>query len=207
MKDKPILFSTSMVRALIAGEKTQTRRIMKVQPINRSHRIYTLIATSDSKDIGKAIWCDKDHNGASVPFSCPYSVGMKLWVRETYCPVYAHGDDCLYRADKYDSIFPFTGKWKPSIFMPRKYSRITLEVTGIRFERLQGITEEDCLAEGIKCCTKDDKLYKYGLESIAWTDWKYTAVDAYRALWESINGKGSWDENPYIWCYTFRRVL
>lgn len=101
--------------------------------------------------------------------------------------------------------------------MPRWASRITLEVTGIRVERLQDISEEDAIAEGLSGITKDGKLIKYGIPDQdglpgtdntgwPWRDWQKDPRDAYRRLWESINGRGSWDANPWVWVVEFKRV-
>ncbi len=179
MKERPILFSAPMIRALLAGTKTQTRQVVKdwqhFQPHHDSWR-------------------------------CPYgTVGTKLWVRETFCDDWKDARGVQYRADGgLDGDMMDAGcRWRPAIHMPRWASRITLEVTGVRVERLQDISIEDCKAEG------------------AWTDEsivekceKYFGVDAfsvnprlaYRMLWESINGAGSWDANPFVWVVEFRRI-
>jgi hypothetical protein len=99
--------------------------------------------------------------------------------------------------------------WKPSIFMPRAASRITLEVTGVRVERLNSISEEDAIDEGIRSFTKDGSLYKHcwGDMGMPWRDMPYTAKEAYQILWDKINAKKCpWDSNPWVWCVSFRRV-
>jgi hypothetical protein len=151
-----------MIRALLAGTKTQTRRVAKL----------------DTDGLPK--------------WGCPYGQpGDRLWVRETFfktgspeCPI------VRYRASV--QIHDFDFRWKPSIHMPRKFSRITLEVTGVRVERLQDISADDCQDEGI---TRSD--YSPGDN-----DWQ----DAYKRLWETINGPGSWALNPFIWVIEFKRV-
>lgn len=185
MKERPILFSAPMVRALLAGTKTQTRRVVKPQP--------------EQGCIG--------HFGPGNPFirgerdatRCPYGQpGDRLWVREAfmhepadYCWEASVSIPCrpastVYRADFHESQ-PGEG-WKPSIHMPRSLSRILLEVTAVRVEQLQDISESDAMAEG------------------CYTDPACPAYDAYRSLWEQINGPGSWDANPWVWVVEFKRV-
>jgi hypothetical protein len=104
------------------------------------------------------------------------------------------------------------GKLRPSIFMPREFSRITLEITSVRVERLQDISEADAVAEGVERnvgdapWTPDDGWLKYPLDAHLEDFPAFTAKDSYRTLWESINGAGSWDANPYVWCVSFKRV-
>lgn len=194
MKERPILFSSPMVCAILDDRKTQTRRIIKnigiVPGIGE-----VLNGSDDAKE-----W----------PDFCPYGKqGDRLWVRETF----NINDDghYIYAADLNDAgVTKWAAKWKPSIHMPRLASRITLEITGIRIDRLQDISEEDAIAEGISrvpfrpcdgwpICDgymvgKDD-----GVSGL-----KHKAKVAYQELWESINGKGSWDLNPFVWVVEFK---
>ena len=162
MADRPILFSAPMVRALLAGTKTQTRRVCKL-------------------DVRSGM---PEPELASLLRCCPYGVpGDRLWVRETWAPLtvgYAYRADPVWNA-------PPADRWHPSIHMPRAASRITLEVTGVRVERLQDISEADVIAEG---CPRQ---MLYG------TGW-------YRDLWLKINGTGSWGANPWVWVIEFRLV-
>ena len=167
MTERPILFSAPMVRAILAGQKTQTRRI--------------------------AI-----HKRSIEPMTeeCPYGKpGDRLWVRETHMDL---GGCLLYRADHGSEVERAScaprQRWAPSIHMPRWASRITLEVTGVRVERLQGISDSDARAEGVD---QDAAL------SMACT--RGAARAAYSALWEQIHGPGSWDANPWVWVVEFRR--
>jgi hypothetical protein len=191
MADKPILFSAPMVRALLAGTKTQTRRTLK-SPYG------TLELTS-------AGW---------KPVHTKVRVGDRLWVRETWAPLtylthndpgtQAIADGGFYRADE-GTVDGEISKWKPSIFMPRHASRLTLTVTDVRVERLQDISEEDAIAEGIaskKICGVGDVWTHYlnPHGPVGWNDPR----QSYQSLWESINGPGSWDANPWIVAYTFR---
>ena len=172
-KERPILFSAPMVRALLAGTKTQTRRVVKVP--KRMEGV-----TSPA--------------GALVDFDCPYGrPGDRLWVRETFsydAKLHFRGDrgPCWYWADGNPEYGDWT-KPRPSIHMPRWASRITLEITGVRVERLQSISEEDALAEGATLHKDKDPDYGYA----GW----------YRALWESINGPDSWAANPFVWVIEF----
>lgn len=234
MKEKGILFSAPMVRALLAGTKLQTRRAMKPQPSD-SWSPFSLGEVHKMRD-GEFVL---DRNGGPIvigygpsnedgdeAYPCPYGQPCdRLWVRETFAIVprtayarsigvqqvirkddpYNH-DAAVFRAD-WDLSPP--GRWRPSIHMPRWASRITLEITDIRVERLQDISEEDAFSEGVT------ELPLQKGESGAWWTADVSAgkklhaqslVKAYKALWESINGEGSWDKNPWVWCITFRRM-
>ena len=174
--EHPILFGDPMVRAILAGIKTQTRREIR---------------------------------GAHIPgFRCPYGKpGDRLWVREAWRIVGDSPEDTLdmfdiddvqYRADDDQS---YIDRYRPSIHMPRRFSRITLEVTGVRVERLQDISEADAIAEGIERsgeCNWVDYL-DYGHNDFT------SARRCYRSLWEQINGTRSWNANPLVWVVEFRR--
>lgn len=197
-QERPILFSAPMVRAILDGNKTQTRRVVKPQPIWIAAP-YVPFKTSDV-----------DPKGI---IKCPYGQpGDRLWIRETWGTRYKYPfppsqlskeTPLFYKAD---IPAPYVQRWTPSIHMPRWASRIDLYVKNIRIERLQDISEYDAQAEGILCCTKDGELYKYGLESWPWEEWHYTAKDAFHHLWNLINGKDSWDENPWLWAVDFERI-
>lgn len=195
MKDRPILFSGQMVRAILEGRKTQTRRIVKPQPRVLNNGMWYVPFKNEINWIFNYILGDKVMAYAKFPYG---KVGDRLWVRETFHE-YSHG--ILYRADmpmRWDAENTEHGeavtlkaedyKWKPSIFMPRWASRITLEITGVRVERLNDISEEDAIAEGITHRTMNCPKVEF------------------RHLWESINGEGSWDENPWVWVIEFKRV-
>lgn len=178
MKERPILFSGAMVRALLDGTKTQTRRMVKPQP-----RILA----------GELLcWKDDALTDDQMAELCPYGQpGDRLWVREAWMDL--RGVDgavgpCMYRATFGNA--PDGGKWRPSIHMPRWASRITLEVTGMRVERLQDISEADARAEGVSRAQCPD----------------WHATTDFRAIWESINGPGSWDANPWVWVVEFKRL-
>jgi len=177
MKEHPILFSGEMVRAILDGRKTQTRRMIKNagQVLSSAYKDHKLNIKIGDRYI-----------------SCPYGQpGDSLWVRETWgiCPDY---NQVRYRADRGMDAEAVGGKWKPSIYMRREYSRINLEITNIRVERLQDIDEADCQREGIY----EGVDYSKGI----------TYKTLYKNLWEKINGPGSWDLNPWVWVVEFKRI-
>jgi hypothetical protein len=207
MTDRPILFSAPMVRALLAGTKTQTRRILNPQPtVNTS---------------GLLIWERKgwfvQGKPSDVAIAQRIHVGDRLWVREGWrCNGWATDVATIFYAasegDGYTAMceqYPVadrrplrvTAGWRPSIHMPRWASRLTLTVTEVRVERLQDISEADCVAEGIEWMTRtaSGNFYRHfdapGMPIMAF--------GAYRSLWNHINGAGAWDVNPWVVAYTF----
>jgi hypothetical protein len=223
-RERPILFSAPMVRALLAGTKTQTRRVVKLPHNNRLGQWEVLPWGGPNGG--------RTRGGEMVPFQnvighsrtgdivgCPYGQpGDRLWVRETF---FAWGrwesrfsskknrdewhfvDETLVSGHAYryaaDGLWPIAARprlagakpswWqRPAIYMPRVASRIALEVSGVRVERLQDISEKDALAEGIEHFVPDDPRKEY------------------RLLWEDINGAGSWGANPCVWVVEFRRI-
>lgn len=180
MKARPILFSGEMVRALLDGRKTQTRRVIK--PIK-----------GEGLDPAGIYHF---HPGDLELMRCPYGkVGDLLWVRETFVDWPTDDGSLIYRADDSGDDYNDYGlrffNWKPSIFMPKWASRLTLEITDIRVERLQDISGEGCIAEG---------LSSYMREHDACCDLK----NQYQALWQRINGVESWRANPWVWVIDFK---
>lgn len=189
MREKPILFSGPMVRAILEGSKTQTRRVLRVQPSEET----------GSLSIGPYHPTAIDRHGEEQPgpetygvysscgefgLRCPYGQpGDRLWVRETWAKTYVRqaGAEWFVYATG-DNRTDYGGPWKPSIHMPRAASRITLEITGVRVERLGEISESDARAEGVQ------------------------SVAEFKELWASINGLGSWEANPWVWVVEFRRI-
>lgn len=194
MKEHPILFKGEMVRAILNGTKTQTRRMVK-----RLKDPYLGCELAPCEIAG-------DKSAASL---CPHGqVGDRLWVKETTVnvedhgyvgPVYAESDDgrsiieygLSPSPDDMTEVEPEDVRLRPSIFMSRAMSRITLEITGVRVEKLQDISRGDAMAEGCPFPNMQD-----GEDPRQW----------YADLWESINGTGSWNANPWVWVIEFQRV-
>lgn len=223
MRKRPIIMGAESVRAILEGRKTQTRRVIKPQP------------RWGNDVVGVKIIDGVVYPMNSFPSQCAYPIylsgikeymygtkqpygiiGDRLWVRETWaeCP----DGGCLYKADpmfigcdKSD----FAWDWKSSMFMPRWASRITLEITDIRVERVQDITEEDAIAEGIEFYSGWEEECGEGYcTGEGWMDYKSfdygcsTPKDSYCTLWDSLNAKRgfSWESNPWVWVLTFKVV-
>lgn len=224
MKERPILFNGDMVRAILDGRKTQTRRV--VWPMS------LCIPYRNSMDKIKLRKTDnhylfdfhyEDGTISTIYGTRPkYFVGDRLWVRETHgiqlepCEDYPNG--CvIYKADLPDeSDFQYEGggsAWRPSIYMPRWASRITLGVVSVRVERVQDISEEDALSEGISETSfwKPKEMDNRPFEEKWWDDyyfWTSYPQVAFQNLWDSINAKRgySWESNPWVWAIEFKRV-
>lgn len=199
MAERPIPLRSHEVRAILAGTKTQTRRVVKQQP-QRCERGVLMWTVSKYRKIG---FQARDVHPDLHEF-CPYGQpGDRLWVRETWAQHPQSASTVFYRATvEAEPGFPvWDGPWRPSIHMPRSASRITLEITGVRVERLQDISEADALAEGIRMQTTTGWFSVAGLGGAG-----TTAKAAYALLWESINGPGSWDANPWVWVVEFKRL-
>jgi hypothetical protein len=198
VKERSILFSGEMVRAILAGRKTQTRRVVRYR------------SGADLARIGR---------GAA---GCPYGQpGDQLWVRETwYCDhyevqtgtreadgarelLYYRATDCAPDGATYTGFSGETMRnpWRPSIHMPRWASRITLELTSVRVERLQDISEEDAWTEGVTRVRGD----LFGVEGLVPFEHHYPQ-DAFAALWHVVNPKHPWNSNPWVWVLGFKRV-
>ncbi|EPO5228054.1 hypothetical protein ACUBYH_003865 [Enterobacter hormaechei] len=196
MKERGMIFNGEMVRAILDGRKTQTRRIVKVQPDTPEFGLRRIIESSIANEIGMYFWSQEDARGIkarSKQFYCPYGdVGDRIWVRETFSPVPDHEEPAGCSAILYaaDGNGPY-GKWVPSIHMPRWASRITLEITGVRVERLNSISDSDASKEG--CCIAD-------MES------GDCLSDVFARLWTSIYGDESWKVNPWVWVIEFKVV-
>lgn len=180
MEERPILFSGPMVMAILDGRKTQTRRVVKPQTIQPS--VLTPAAWKDAV--------------TGRPVKSPYGyIGDRLWVKETFVHLGEHGQ-VFYRADgsnNYNDPFTWSGSWKPSLFMRKKFSRITLEIVDVRVERVRDIGQGDACKEG---CPK-----------------LHEPIDWFSGLWDSINGKAkpgkhdvSWAANPWVWVIEFKVV-
>ncbi|EMH0132408.1 TPA: hypothetical protein ACKRXS_002218 [Proteus mirabilis] len=201
MKERGIIFNAEMVRAILDGRKTQTRRVMNNQPCTLSGETISV-----QQDDFNFRWAGDLHNDTSGWFPCPLGkIGDRLWVRETWRK-FDFSDECgcseypcgcpengaiMYRATQDDG----ESKWRPSIHMPRRYSRILLEITNVRVERLNDISNDDAKSEG---CW-------YGRGGGV-PDKALTPSDQFPTLWEEIYGDGSWSSNPWVWVIEFRKV-
>lgn len=206
MKERPIIFSGAMVRAILAGNKTQTRRV-----VNPSLHPKTNAVIWNTADNAFIPWYESRDEGCRTgkPFTCPYGApGDRLWVRETWqtttTPKDRDTSKLVFAAD-YDGARPGFVEdewlWRPSIYMPRWSSRITLEVTEVRVQRLQDISEDDIIAES---ATVDAVARATG---IPWSDLP-TLHSAWEVLWNNINGdRAPWSSNPWVWAVSFKRVL
>jgi hypothetical protein len=205
MRERPILFSTEMVKAILEGRKTQTRRTKDLDLYNKINPDYW-------KLVGVGSYQKKGHNArtgvammanaTNQTFSdfCPYgNPGDVLWVRETWAKI-KEFDGVLYKAAGDDPMR--CGKWKPSIHMPKVAARIWLEITDIRVERLQDISEEDACAEGVEYKVSRGGLYykDYMIER----DWYFKAKPSFFSLWRKINGTDSLHANPWVWVISFK---
>ncbi|MGZ8220036.1 MAG: hypothetical protein ACXWT0_00160 [Methylobacter sp.] len=222
MKERSILFNTEMVRAILDERKVQTRRVIKPQPTKILKRNPASASLEFCKWPAVQGSFDPDSGYLDRPLLCPYgNKNDRLWVRETYqgplvsedeqSDYYANSDKyrspkyCEYKADGGATPEFMTGdddlvcRWRPSIHMPRWASRIILEITNIRVEKLQDISEEDAEAEGISWLS-DSFEHDRTAELL-------TPSAIYSFLWESINGAGSWDANPWVWVIDFKRVI
>lgn len=242
MKERPIIMSALMVRAILEDRKTQTRRIVKPQPpsVEAVHAKagigYHWHAPQRGIDHWRPIgpvWAVRDLMGQESELRCPYGVpGDRLWVRENFQPLYADG--FAFAQVDYETGYGYAPRYvatdgrteyldhntehiidrvTPSIFMPRWASRITLELTEVRVERLQdmeGATawDSDALAEGVNSIHHGDGAYYYSAfrnepHPKNWRD----PADALRELWDSLNAKRApWVSNPWVWVLGFRRV-
>lgn len=230
MSERPILFSGPMVRAILDGRKTQTRRVVKPQP-----------------PIRMTAPTGYEFSVAGHDYMCPYGkTGDRLWLRETWkydnwtedgepFVRYKSDNTVLLKdfpdewVDKVEDIWANLSersnikidgvardrRWRPSIHMPRWASRINLEITGVRVERLNDISRDDAVAEGVdwKSCPKYQSMENFQAQRMAEKMGKYGVlsltidyVGGYQKIWESINGPGSWDANPWAWVVEFKRV-
>lgn len=198
MRERPILFSGSMVRAILNGQKTVTRRVVKSDWIQSDR------APLETSTGVFHFWCSGEH-------VCPYGLpGDRLWVREAWAADaqvdavaprdLSQGEPILYPSDgairQTGCAMVSQGKGRPSIHMPRWASRILLEITAVHVERLQDITEQQALAEGVLSCQHD--LDPDGN--------CYSPVELFSILWSSINGTESWLANPWVWVVEFERL-
>ncbi|WP_210448192.1 hypothetical protein [Pantoea ananatis] len=216
MKERPILLSAEMVRAVLDGRKTQTRRVIQSPAKSMQANGQKVIDYREPGDkwYGDHVfsmrnqsgtWCDytKEQFLAKCPFG---AVGDRLWVRETWTHESIDAEGGSYSPD-YRVMAngqPLDGRWRPSIHMPRWASRITLEITGVRVERLQDISAKDVTDEGIKTLAES----MWGPQW--WVDAPQAAINdahlQFSIIWSKIYGEESWQANPWVWVIEFKRV-
>lgn len=201
--ERPIVFSTEMVRAILEGRKSQTRRVIKPQAhhynadLLQPYILYPCYSDNDFGDIDK-------------PIVCPYQPGDILWVRETWgipiAPI-AMAGRAIYKADYQDGNAPLADgeKWRSPIHMPREVARLFLRVKNVRVERVQDITEKDAKAEGVEfwdveLYCKSDRCFYAASE--------LNPVDRFHALWDWLNAKRGygWHTNPWVWVIEFEKI-
>lgn len=239
MREIQILFSTPMVQAILRGDKTQTRRVVKPQPEKVPGSDDSIPAREfiekGNELLSKGLKTIIRGTGGMMFPDCPYGKpGDVLWVRETWCqvmrdhahdllegrrendlfvrPTQVHSDWMQYAKDKYGY------KWKPSIHMPKAAARIWLKVVNVRVERLHEITEQDAISEGVEKCIADKERFgaravgmrlfrNYERKDNSLRDYPCNGFEeakiSFETLWQSINGRESWDANPWVWVVEF----
>jgi hypothetical protein len=208
MKERPIIFSAAMVRALLDGRKTQTRRIVKPQPAPATRMHELALAMNDS---GTEQYLHGTPAALEHDVRCPYGVpGDRLWVKETF-----RGETPAATSYRADDPGETPLKWTSSIFMGRPLSRLTLEVIDVRVEPLHDLDDEDAIAEGLPDLGDPASVAVYApyfdRVDAAWASHDPipptpTPVERYRMVWTHINGAASWDVNPWVWVVSFRVV-
>lgn len=214
-----MIFNGEMVRAILDGRKTQTRRIMKIQPEHSGLGLRRVTDSKNGSDDGKYFWSSSDACGLkarSKSFTCPFGVvGDRIWVRETfqgplfdYEQMESYLEDsskfekpefCQYAADGkpapeyYDADDNLRHGWRPSIHMPRWASRILLEITDVRVERLASVSDEDAGKEGYPA---DPSQFGGPMDKWLW----------FRQLWDGIYPEQSFKHNPWVWVIEFKRI-
>lgn len=209
MKERPILFSGPMVQAILDGKKTQTRRPLRPQPTKTD---FSPLSHFDGT-VGAMFGDGEVQGGRQVEqYYCPFGKrGDRLWVRETWapCSTFDPSEDtgAIHRAGPWrNGVEPSDVKWRPSIHMPRWASRITLEITNIRIERLHEITMEDVLAEGFS-----PEQLEVLMPDRTWQKCQtyLHPLDVMRDLWDTLNAKRGygWRTNPWVWVVEFQKAV
>lgn len=208
MKEKPILFSTPMVQAIIADRKTETRRTRGLDLINKNPDDWELISLTEKNQYNKLRASFKNRKtNERFDLESPYGQpGDLLWVRETFVGIHYQTNCWLYKADEmFNGMETFYWKWKPSIHMTKAAARIWLKVIDIKVERLEDITETSAIAEGVQIGK--------GLNNSNWyLDYQtnlfklYKAKSSFNTLWRKINGEDSYNSNPWVWVVKFEVV-
>ncbi|HAF1791865.1 TPA: hypothetical protein G9B33_002886 [Salmonella enterica] len=203
MKERGMIFNAEMVRAILDGRKTQTRR-----PFNWKRQPAMEMAERDDGSLWP--WAEDCERGGDIWFACPFGeVGDCIWVRETWAEAGASAPDLkLYRANypahvptHYENVPPAEDvRWTPSIHMPRWASRITLEITDVRVERVQDISQIDAIAEG---GPPDHPSFSKISREMGFSDWPRSW---FAQTWWGIYGREAWNTNPWVWVIEFKRV-
>lgn len=216
MKERGVIFNSEMVRAILDGRKTQTRQIIKAVPTTHDFHGWVMSSTC-KKDEGKACWAIGDSLLLKDPIrlNCPLGkIGDRLWVRETFGlrvlrdALGGTGEFITYRASNPDAVYcAWDGghipmKWRPSSQMTRWRSRILLEITGVRVERLQDISEEDAAAEGV--APLHGGYWRHYQPD--WTQHQLSARGSFVTLWNSIYGVDAWNKNQWVWVIEFKQI-
>ena len=199
-KEIPILFSTMMVQALLAGRKTQTRRGNGLKKVNENPDQVRYLRMQEFPDgTWRAVF---QHENEDEPGSVksPYGKpGDILWVREGF--QHNNKGGFIYKSDV---TTPVT--WKPSIHMPKEAARIWLQVESITVERLQDISDEDAIAEGIEIIANAPFVHRFKAYDLEGSTPFHQAKESFQSLWMKINGKESWLTNPWVWIVTFKML-
>ena len=218
---RPMLFSTPMVQAILKDKKTQTRRIIKLR--DKSMPDETSISYGIDFDKDSEMIQGKPDKVMDFSKTFPYwqeqkskfNIGDIIWCRETFA---VKGQRIFYKADN-DSfenaglkgLYDFV--WKPSLFMPKDVCRLFLQITDIRIEQLQDISEDDAIAEGLETSIVKSKIFQtylgyknYYVQDAEDEPYYRNPIDSYKSLWMSINGSESWQQNPFVWVYSFKVV-
>ncbi len=204
MKERPILFSTPMVQAILAGRKTMTRRVVKPQFRNLWGQ-----GVKRGDDFFSAHVDIAEPDGSWKWLRCPYGMaGDRLWVREKWGFIDFESSQEFNAAESAiaywasGELIPMINRWRSPIHMPRAFSRITLEIVGVKVERLQEISEEDAKAEGVSPDMDDESHDSLHADYDGMTQ----HTRAFERLWNAIHGPGSWAANLWVWCISFKRI-
>lgn len=222
MKTRPIIFNTQMVRSVMDGAKTQTRRILKFKTFGFGKDGAPASIYMDGSGKGWVAWMTQNVSAeytakiypGEVGFKCPMGeIGSIIYVRETWAEL-INGHNERYFAYKADGIPNKSDvgdwNWRPSIHMPKAAARIFLRITDIKVERLQDISEEDAVAEGVQQDVPVEKNFQIKKRYRHYSDPTIhhceDAKSSFRSLWRSIYGTESWESNPWVWSISFTRV-
>lgn len=206
---KPILFSTEMVKAILDGRKTMTRRVIKSRHESGLFQVCKRVTDGQITVITSLDWDERPMNDCTGDIQPKYKVGDVLWVRETFRIINHSGSASpyFYKADACETDLNDKDiKWKPSIFMPREACRIFLEVTNVRAEKLGDISADDSIDEGIELVRLvidsvfTIPMYKDYTNGLCAPD----PIESFKSLWRSING--DWNSEQWVWVYSFKRI-